>query len=122
LSDLSHYRRFSPKIILLVTLIVVILVAVFSIIIVNTIVHEWGIYEIFTSIGVAFIIVGGLLAVILFNAGTRGSSTYMHAMYPKMAQIESEYARKQRQKFPWLSILLIIIGGIFLAIGLVGVY
>ncbi len=119
---MAYYRRFSPKIILLITLIVAVLVTALSIIIVNSIVHNWGVYEIFTLIGLAFVIVGGLLAIMAFNAGTMPSSTYLHAMYPKMAQIESEYARKQRQKFPWLSFVLIIIGGIFLAIGLLGVF
>lgn len=97
------------------------LVTALSIIIVNIIFHDWGIYEIFTSIGTAIVIAGGLLAIMSFNAGTKPSSTYLHAMYPKMAQVESEYARKQRHNFPWLSFLLIVIGGIFLAIGLIGV-
>lgn len=118
---MSHYRRFSPKVILLITLIVVVLVTVISVVIVNTIVHDWGLSEIFTSLGTSFVIVGAILAVIHYSAGNTVSNVYLHSRYPKMAVVESEYARKQRQKFPWFTSLLIITGGIFLALGLVGV-
>ncbi len=120
LSDLSYYRRFSPKIILLITLIVGVLVATLSIVIVNTIVHDWGIYEIFTSLGTSIGICGGILAYISFSGGTQVSNFYLHSRYTKMAHVENEYARKRRQKAPWLSFLIIIIGGIFIAIGLIG--
>ena len=119
---MAYYRKYSPKIILLITLIVVILVATISVITANTIINDWNIFEIFTAIGTAIVIIGGILAIITYNAGTQVSDTRMHALYPKMAQVENEYAREQRKKFPWLSFLLIIIGGIFLAIGLIGVF
>ena len=119
---MAYYRKFSPKIILLITLIVVVLVAAVSIILVNSLVHDWGFYEIFTAIGTALVVVGGVLAIIAYNAGTQISDARMHSLYPDMAKVENEYAREQRKKFPWLSFAFIIVGGIFLTIGLVGVF
>jgi len=119
---MAYYRKFSPKIILLITLIVVVLVTAVSIILVNSIVYNWGFYEIFTAIGTAFVVVGGILAIIAYNAGTQVSDVRMHSLYPQMAQVENEYARERRKKFPWLSVIFLVIGGIILAIGLIGVF
>ena len=113
--------RFSPKIILLITLIAIVTVVAAAIIITNAVVQNWGMYEIFTAIGSTFLILGGLGMVMSYNAGTRAGGSYASVVYTDMAVVEGEYARERRTKIPWISILLIVIAAIFLGIGLANV-
>lgn len=106
---------------LLITLIVIVAITAISIITVNAVNQNWGFYEISTAIGVAFVIIGGIGVVLTFSGGTQAGNVNIHAMAPELAMAEADYARSRRNAFPIVSFGLILIGIIFLVIGLVGV-
>ena len=114
---LKNKREFSPKIILLITVILAVAVLTASIVIVNVNISGWQIGEIFVSVGTAFFIIGSILIAAVFAGGTKIPNVYLHTRNYKMAKVDSEYAKEQRGKFPWLGSLFLLTGGIFLAIG-----
>ncbi|MFW9923581.1 MAG: hypothetical protein ACFFDW_09890 [Candidatus Thorarchaeota archaeon] len=119
---MSYTGSKAPKIVLLITLIVFIAVIALSIIITNVILNDWGFYEIFTAIGGTFLIVGGIGVISLYSGGYSVSNTRARAMVPELTLAESEYAKTRRNKFPIIAFILILIGIIFLAIGLSGLW
>ena len=119
---MSYEPRKAPKMVLLITFVSLIIIVAIAVIATNAVINNWGFYEIFTAIGTTFIIIGGLGVIMLYNAGTSVSSTYTHARYPPLAKIESEYAKERRMKFPLVSIILMVIGAVFLTVGLIGIF
>jgi hypothetical protein len=103
---------------IIIVIIVIIVVVATSVITANAIIGNWGLYEIFTAIGTAFCILGGLAVSATYSGGVGVSNRYLHAQAPEVAMVESEYARKRRLKIPWIGIALIAVGGVFLGIGL----
>ena len=116
---MKNKSDFSPKLILLVTVILAVGVLTTSIIAVNVAISGWQIGEIFVSVGTALFIIGSILITAVFAGGTKIPNVYLHTRSYKMAKIDSEYAREQRGKFPWFGSLFLIAGAIFLAIGFI---
>ena len=114
---LRNKREFSPRIILLLTVLVTIIVVTVSIIVVNVQISGWQTGEILISLGTAFFVVGSILATVLFAAGSKIPNVNLHIRNSQIAIVDSNYAREQRNKFPWLGTLFLIVGGILLGIG-----
>ncbi|HUU77045.1 MAG TPA: hypothetical protein VMX55_01780 [candidate division Zixibacteria bacterium] len=119
---MDYSKPRAPRIILLVTFISVIAIIAIAVIATNAVINNWGFYEIFTAIGTTLAIIGGLGVLMLYTGGTATSNKYTHARYPELAMIEADYARSRRMKFPFVSIIIMVVGGIFLAIGLIGIF
>ncbi len=103
---------------LLIVVIAIVTVVAISIISVNAVVGSWGIYEILAAIGGALLIIGGFGVYTSYAGGVSISSRRLHAQAPEVAMAESKYARSRRAKMPWISFLIMLIGVIFLAVGL----
>jgi hypothetical protein len=103
--------------IIIVTLVVVVTTIV---LVANAIISDWGRSEIFTGIGTALLIIGGMGVYTTYAGGVSISDNYAAAQAPEMARAEADYAFKRRRKIPWIGLSLLILGGIFLALGLIG--
>jgi len=120
---ITLYRdRRTLNLTLLITVIVIVIVIAVSIIVVNAVVSDWGVYEILTAIGGALLIIGGFGVYTSYAGGVTLSSTQLAAQAPEVARAEANYARSRRQKFPWVSILVMLAGVVFLAVGLSGIW
>jgi len=106
---------------LLVIVIAITVVVAVSIIAVNAVIGNWGIFEILTAIGGAILIVGGFGVYTSYAGGVAISSRTLHAQAPDVAKVEMEYARKRRANFPWISFLIILVGVIIIAVGIWGI-
>ena len=114
---MKYKKEFSPRIILIATIILAVVVLTVSIVVVNVSISGWKIGEIFVSIGTALFIIGGVLVSAIFAGGTKITNAYLHSRNYQMAKIDNEYARERRSKFPWFGSLFLIAGAIFLGIG-----
>ncbi|NHJ47728.1 MAG: hypothetical protein FK733_08070 [Asgard group archaeon] len=103
---------------ILIVSVSIIVIVTASVLITNAVVGQWGTYEILTGIGTAFAIIGGLFVYATYAGGIAVSNTTLHAQAPEVALAENEYARKRRLKIPWVGLILIAIGAVFLGIGL----
>lgn len=118
--QLTYRDRTSLNRALLIIVITLVVVVTSIILITNAIISDWGVYEIITGIGTALLIIGAIGVYTTYAGGVRVSSTYAHAQAPEMARAESEYAFKRRRKIPWIGFSILILGGVFLIIGLNG--
>ena len=114
---MTYRDRRALNLVLLITVISIVLVVTISVLVVQTIVNDWGVFEILSGIGVALLIIGGFGIYTTYAGGISPSSLYMNAASPKMAKAEIEYARKRRLTIPIISFSILILGVIFLAIG-----
>ncbi|NHJ31880.1 MAG: hypothetical protein FK732_03365 [Asgard group archaeon] len=118
---MSRDRR-ALNLTILITAIVIVIVVAVAIIAVNASTGNWGVYEILSAIGGAFLIVGGVGVWTSYAGGIGVSSIRLHAQAPEVAKVEMDYARKRRAKMPWISFIIIAIGLVFLAVGLSGIW
>ncbi len=114
---MTYRDRRTLNFVLLITIISIVLVVTISVLVAQVIVNDWGVFEILSGIGVALLIIGGF-GIYTNAGGISPSSLYMNAASPKMAKAEIEYARKRRLTIPIISFSILILGVIFLAIGL----
>ncbi len=99
-------------------MIVIVTVVAVSIIAVNAVISNWGVYEILAAIGGALLIIGGFGVYTMYAGGVTISSTTLAAQAPEVARAEANYARSRRVKVPWISFLIMLIGIILLSVGL----
>ena len=107
---------------ILITVLVIVFVVTVAIISVNASLGNWGVYEILAAIGGAFLIVGGVGVYTSYAGGFAISNPRLHAQAPEVARAEINYARKRRKKAPWISFAIMLIGIVFLAVGLSGIW
>jgi hypothetical protein len=115
---LAYQDRTTLNRTILIVGITIIVIITTSILAVNATIGQWGIWEVFNGIGTALVIIGGLFVYATYSGGIAVSNTTLHAQAPEVALAENEYARKRRLKIPWVGLVLIAIGAIFLGIGL----
>jgi hypothetical protein len=96
----------------------IVTIVAISIISVNAVLNNWGVYEILAAIGGALLIIGGFGVYTSYAGGVTISSTTLAAQAPEVARAEADYARSRRVKMPWISFLIILAGVILLAVGL----
>ena len=115
----SMYRdRRTLNLTLLIIVIAIVTTVAISIISVNAVIGNWGIYEILAAIGGALLIIGGFGVYTSFAGGFMISNPRLHAQAPEVARAEIDYARKRRKNFPVISFAIILIGVILLSVGL----
>ncbi|NHK30645.1 MAG: hypothetical protein FK730_04795 [Asgard group archaeon] len=118
---MTYRDRTSLNRALLIIIVSLVVVVTTIVLVTNAIISNWGRNEIFTGIGVALILIGGIGVYTTYAGGVRVSDIYANAQAPEMARAEAEYAFKRRRKIPWVGTSLLILGGIFLALGLIGI-
>jgi hypothetical protein len=118
--ELAYRDRTTLNRTLLIIIVSIVVVVTTIVLVTNAIVSDWGRNEIFTGIGTALILIGGLGVYTTYAGGVAISDKYAHAQAPEMARAEADYAFKRRRKIPWVGFSLLILGGIFVALGLIG--
>lgn len=118
---MTYRDRTSLNKALLIIVITVVFVVTAIVLITNAIISDWGVYEVLSGLGTAFLIIGAFGVYTTYAGGVAVSSRYAHAQAPEMARVEAEYAFKRRKRIPWVGFSSLILGGIFLAIGLAGI-
>ena len=117
---MTYRDRTTLNKILLIIIVTLVVVVTTIVLVTNAIVSDWGRNEIFTGIGGALLIIGGIGVYTTYAGGVAISDRYAAAQAPELARAEADYAFKRRKKIPWLGFSLLILGGIFLALGLIG--
>ncbi|MBD3192890.1 MAG: hypothetical protein GF308_19780 [Candidatus Heimdallarchaeota archaeon] len=83
--------------------------------------NQWNVFQIFLSVGVMIVIIGSIGLYTTFGAGTKSPSQYLDSASPDVAKINAEYAFQKRSAFPTISTIILVIGVIFVIIGLIGI-
>jgi len=119
---MAYRDRRTLNITLLVIIIVIVVIIATSIIVTNAIINNWGFYEIFTAIGTALVIIGGLGVYTSYAGGQAIGNLTLDAQAPEVAMAEARYARKRRNSTPIISFIIILVAIIFLVVGLIGIF
>jgi len=119
---MAYRDRRTLNITLLVIIIAIVVIVATSIIVANAIINNWGFYEIFTAIGTALIIIGGLGVYTSYAGGQAVGNLRLDAQAPEVAMAEARYARKRRSTAPYISFIIMAVAIIFLIVGLVGIF
>lgn len=82
--------------------------------------NEWSLFQIFTGAGTLITVLGAIGLAAAFAGGTRMSNPQLDALSPELAMVDSQHALKRRFAFPIISLTILLIGVIFLVIGLIG--